>query len=167
MVFVCCLGIMGPAISDYNMRLIICSVIQLNGRHCIMKVLNDSQLKFFSGNLPFQRCFVGRWRVHHAEGDAGNRDGHLQNGRLRHEDAWGRIDAGEEVSISPIQLQQQPEKLDPITNKINQLVVLKRSSFLRGVVTNLNCWIQDGQDLPANGQKFGRKIVFGRVQRGR
>ncbi len=44
----------------------------------------------------FQFLHSGRGRVHHATGDAGDRDGHLQDGRLRHEDAGRRVDAGEE-----------------------------------------------------------------------
>jgi len=36
MYFVYCWGIMGPTLSDYNMQLILLSVIQLSGGHCTM-----------------------------------------------------------------------------------------------------------------------------------
>ena len=79
----------------------------------------NNMSNFNKANLLF--LLSGRRRVHHAARDAWNRDGHLQDGRLSHEDARGRVDAGEE----------------------------------------------DGQDLPADGQKPGRKIVFGRIYRRR
>jgi len=39
---------MGPAISDYNMRLILLSVIQLSGGHCIRYLLKH---KIYYGGL--------------------------------------------------------------------------------------------------------------------
>ena len=44
-IFMYCLGMMGPAISDYNKRLILLSVIQLSGRHSILLVNNGVALK--------------------------------------------------------------------------------------------------------------------------
>ena len=50
-----CLGIMGPIISDNNKRLIILSVIQLSGGHCITIIIENTALAIF--NYNFKQSF--------------------------------------------------------------------------------------------------------------
>ncbi len=47
--FVLCLYIIGPAIFDYNMRLILLSVIPLSGGHCISNKLLTSGIRYVYG----------------------------------------------------------------------------------------------------------------------
>ena len=66
MYFVYCLGILGPAKSDYNMRLILLSVIQLSGGHCISKqqkhLLIDSKAQ---QSFPYEKPYLGNLIGHY------------------------------------------------------------------------------------------------------
>jgi hypothetical protein len=50
--------IIGPALSDYNMRLIILSVIQLSGRHCSFKV-GETKWQIFGRILYASNFLLG------------------------------------------------------------------------------------------------------------
>ena len=56
MFFVYCTGIIGPAASDYNKRLILLSVIRLSGRHCFKHFQNTNY--YFTLRSILKQIFI-------------------------------------------------------------------------------------------------------------